>query len=102
MSDSDSDTPLVAFASITISDSAWKSAPTYPPVYLSTLSEYLPQPKQKLKVLKVEELIDNDKEEKHISWAKETYENSLDIDPVFEKFTRRVAVEGEQCVRFVN
>jgi len=102
-SDTDSDTPLTAFASLNVSDSAWKSAPTYPPVYLSTSSEYLsPQPKQKLpKGLVVEELADDDKKGKEISWAKETYENSLEVDQVFERFTRRVALEGEQCVRFV-
>ena len=75
----------------------------YPPVYLSTSSEYLsPQPKHKLpKGLEVEELADDDKKKKEISWAKETYENSLEVDQVFERFTRRVTLEGEQCVRFV-
>jgi len=103
-SDTESDTSLLtALASTTISDSTWKSAPSYPPLYLSTVTEYLPpDSKPKLpKGLQVEELGDGDKKAKDVSWIKETYEDSLEVDQVFEKFTKRVAVESSQCVRFV-
>ena len=103
-SDTESDTSLLtALASTTISDSTWKSAPSYPPLYLSTIAEYLPpDSKPKLpKGLEVEEFGEGDKKEKDVSWIKETYEDSLEVDQVFEKFTKRVAVESRQCVRFV-
>ncbi|KAF8159766.1 programmed cell death protein 2 [Crassisporium funariophilum] len=93
---------LTAMASTTITESPWRSAPTYPPLYLSTVGEYLPpQPKAKLpKGVQVTELGDEDKKDKDMSWAPETYENSLDLDQVFERFTKRVGYEGEQCVRY--
>ena len=34
--------------------------------------------------------------------AMEGYENSLDVDQVFERFVRRVSYEGEQCIRCVS
>ncbi|KAF4610476.1 hypothetical protein D9613_006769 [Agrocybe pediades] len=104
--DSDSDDSdeslLTALAATTITESPWRTAPSYPPLYLSTVSEYLPpQPKPRLpQGVKIEDLGDDDKKDKDISWAKETYENSLDVDQIFEKFTKRVGYEGEQCVRY--
>jgi pre-rRNA-processing protein TSR4 len=94
---------LTALAATSISESAWKSAPSYPPLYLSTVSEYLPPPpKPRLpKGVQVEDLGEDDKKDKDISWAKETYEDSLEVDQVFERFMNRVKHEGEQCVRFV-
>jgi pre-rRNA-processing protein TSR4 len=94
---------VTALASTTICDSAWKSAPSYPPLYLSTLTEYLPpQAVPKLpKGLKIEDLGEEDKKDKDITWAKEKYEDSLELDQVFERFTQRVAIEGKQCIRFV-
>ena len=50
----------------------------------------------------MEDLGDEDKKDKDISWAKETYEDSLEVDHVFERFTKRVGYEGEQCVRLVT
>jgi hypothetical protein len=38
----------------------------------------------------------------HVSWATETYENSLPMDHVFERFTKRVGYEAKQCVRFAT
>jgi len=95
-----SDSLVTALASTSISDSAWKSAPSYPPLYLSTLIEYLPpQTVPKLpKGLTVEDVIEKDKD---VTWTKENYENSLGLDQVFEKFIQRVAIEGKQCIRFV-
>ena len=91
-------------ASTTLNESPWPSAPSYPPFYLSTVSEYLPPPpKPRLpQGVKVEDLGDEDKKDKDISWAKETYEDSLEVDHVFERFTKRVGYEGEQCVRLVT
>lgn len=102
-SDDSDDSLLTALAAATITESPWRSAPSYPPLYLSTVFEYLPpQPKPRLpQGVKVEDLGDDDKKDKDIGWAKETYENSLEVDQVFEKFTKRVAYEGEQCVRSV-
>lgn len=105
-SDDDSDTEeelLTALAATLISESAWKSAPSYSPLYLSTTSEYIPPPqKPKLpKGVQVEDLDGDDKKDTDMTWAKETYEDSLEVDHVFERFMNRVKHEGEQCVRFV-
>ncbi|KAJ7746916.1 programmed cell death protein 2 [Mycena maculata] len=94
---------LTALASTTLEESPWRSAPSYPPLYLSTCSEYLPaQPKLKLPpgVQVVDPLDDPGKGDKDVSWISEAYENSLDVDQVFERFTKRVAYEGDQCVRY--
>ncbi|KAF9478290.1 hypothetical protein BDN70DRAFT_880168 [Pholiota conissans] len=93
---------LTALAATSIAESEWKSAPSYPPLYLSTVSEYLPPPpKPRLpKGVEVGDLGDDDKKDKDISWAKETYEDSLEVDQVFERFMNRVKHEGEQCVRY--
>ncbi|KAG6868185.1 hypothetical protein C0993_006398 [Termitomyces sp. T159_Od127] len=102
---SSEDELLSAMASVTVTDSPWKVAPSYPTLYLSTVSEYLP-PQSKLKVphdTQVDSLDDGDRKggkEKDISWASEPYEDSLEMDHVFERFTKRVAYEGEQCVRY--
>ncbi|KAH9479635.1 putative 20S rRNA accumulation protein 4 [Psilocybe cubensis] len=99
---SDEESLLTAMAEATISESPWRSAPSYPPIYLSTVAEYLPpQPKPRLpQGIKVEDLQDDDRKEKDVSWAKETYEDSLEVDQVFERFMKRVGYEGEQCVRY--
>jgi pre-rRNA-processing protein TSR4 len=96
---------LTALAATTLEESPWRSAPSYPPLYLSTCSEYLPaQPKLKLPpgVQIVDSLDDPGKGGKDVSWIAEAYENSLDVDQVFERFTKRVGFEGDQCVRYVT
>lgn len=104
---SSEDELLSVMASVTVVDSPWKAAPSYPPLYLSTVSEYLP-PQSKSKPLHETQVTDSldDKDhkggkDKDISWASEPYEDSLELDHVFERFTKRVAYEGEQCVRSV-
>ncbi|KAG6888568.1 hypothetical protein C0995_007357 [Termitomyces sp. Mi166 len=93
---------LTAMASVTVTGSPWKAAPSYPPLYLSTVSEYLPpQPKPKVPqgTQVTDPLDDEDRKgskDKDISWASEPYEDSLEMDHVFERFTKRVAYEGEQ------
>ncbi|KAJ6591843.1 programmed cell death protein 2 [Mycena vulgaris] len=108
-SDAESDTGssddelLTALAATTVEESPWKSAPSYPPLYLSTCSEYLPgQPQLKLPpgVQVVDPLDEPSKGGKDVSWIAEAYENSLDVDQVFERFTKRVGYEGDQCVRY--
>jgi pre-rRNA-processing protein TSR4 len=92
---------LTALASVTIAESPWRCAPSYPTLYLSTMGEYLP-PHAKPKVpkgIQVSELGDEETKDKDVSWATETYENSLEMDHVFERFTKRVGHEGKQCVR---
>ena len=92
---------LTALASVTIAESPWRNAPSYPTLYLSTVGEYLP-PQAKPKVpkgIQISELGDDEKKEKDVSWATETYENSLEMDHIFERFTKRIGYEGKQCVR---
>ncbi|KAF7370822.1 putative 20S rRNA accumulation protein 4 [Mycena sanguinolenta] len=99
-SDASSEELLTALAATTLEESPWRAAPSYPPLYLSTCSEYLPaQPKPKLPpgVEVVESLDDPGKGGKDVSWIAEAYENSLDVDQVFERFTKRVGFEGDQC-----
>jgi len=110
LSDAESDSAssdeslLTAMASASVEESPWRSAPSYPPIYLSTISEYIPpQQKRNLPVgVQVTDPSDepDKKSDKNISWASESYENSSDVDRVFERFTKRVGYEGEQCVRY--
>lgn len=96
---------LTALASATIAESPWKSAPSYPALYLSTASEYLPpqsKPKLPSGAHVTDPLDENGKAGKDISWASEAYEDSLEMDHVFERFTKRVGFEGEQCVRYAS
>ncbi|GJE91106.1 Programmed cell death protein 2 C-terminal domain-containing protein [Phanerochaete sordida] len=100
--ESNSDEELVtAMASSTLESTAWASAPSYPALYMSTMAEYVP-PEQKspFKVEEVAEEVDDGKKGKDSTWAMEGYENSLDIDQVFERFIKRVGYEAEQCIRY--
>ncbi|KAG6916558.1 hypothetical protein DXG01_006384 [Tephrocybe rancida] len=105
-SSSEDEELLTAMASATVSESPWKAAPAYPALYLSTVSEYLPpQAKPKLPPgTQVTDPLDNDDrkggKDRDISWASEAYEDSVEMDHVFERFTKRVGYEGEQCVRY--
>ncbi|KAJ4492658.1 programmed cell death protein 2 [Lentinula edodes] len=95
-------TLLIAMTNATLSESPWAAASAYlPPLYLSTASEYLP-PKPKAKVPFGAQVSELAVEEggKDISWAFEPYENSLEVDQVFERFIKRVGYEGEQCIRY--
>lgn len=101
-SSSEDETLATALAATTLESSAWKDAPHYDALYLSTDSEYLPPaPKPIIPASAV--LVDDedlDKKSKDASWSMEGYENSLDIDHVFERFTKRVGYEAEQCLRY--
>ncbi|PCH44397.1 hypothetical protein WOLCODRAFT_123482 [Wolfiporia cocos MD-104 SS10] len=89
-------------ASATLDDSLeWSKAPAYDPMYLSTVAEYLP-PARKMKIPAGAEIVedDEDKKGKDGGWTLEGYENSIEVDHVFERFTKRVGYEGEQCLRY--
>jgi len=74
----------------------WKDMPSYPPHYLSTISEYLqPEPKAKTN-MKVDDGLGDGKTKGGL----EAYENSMNVDEVFSRFTKRVECEGEQCIRY--
>ncbi|TEB21844.1 hypothetical protein FA13DRAFT_1766586 [Coprinellus micaceus] len=100
---SDSEGSLItAMAGTTISESVWKNAPSYPALYLSTLSEYIPaKPKTALPPgVQILDPTDDGKDGKDTPSVSEPYENSLEIDEVFDKFSKRVEIESEQCVRY--
>jgi pre-rRNA-processing protein TSR4 len=105
LGEEDSDDELVtAMATATLKDSPWASAPRYSPLYMSTTAEYLP-PAPKSSIPVVEEVLEdngNEKKSKETTWALEGYENSLDIDHAFERFSKRIGYEAEQCIRYVS
>jgi pre-rRNA-processing protein TSR4 len=91
---------VVALASATLEDSSWQFAPSYPPQYLSTISEYLPPP-QKAPAERTAGAApdDCDDQESH-PWATEKYESSMHTDHIFDSFNDRTAHEPQQCVRW--
>ncbi|KAK1222841.1 hypothetical protein PQX77_014263 [Marasmius sp. AFHP31] len=89
---------VVAMASTTLDESPWKSAPHYPPLYLSTTAEYVPAAEKPKIAPKVSQ--EGDDKDDIGKWVSETYENSLDVDQVFDRFAKRVGYEGEQCIRY--
>lgn len=77
----------------------WSSFPAYKPIYLSTISEYLPSSlKSKTKAA---DFLDDDVGDNKASkdWGLEGWEKPVDVDGVFEKFVKRVSSENKQCVR---
>ena len=90
---------IVALASVTLVDTLWQSAPSYPPQYLSTANEYIP-PSNKARDEHTSGIIDDNglTQEGH-AWAPEKYENSTHTDHVFDRFNERTAHEPQQCVR---
>lgn len=89
-----------ALAKTSLNDvyAVWRDMPAYPPLYLSTISEYLrPEPKAKTNIKVDDELGDC-----KTKGGLEAYENSMNMDEVFSRFIKRVECEGEQCIRWVN
>ncbi|EJD07484.1 uncharacterized protein FOMMEDRAFT_137786 [Fomitiporia mediterranea MF3/22] len=106
------------------STSPWSSIPSYTPAfYLSTATEYVPPaPKPKVPIAAVDDEDDDigaglgkskkaearraEKEKKGQDelkgWesAMEGYEDSMEVDKVFERFARIAGYEGEQCIRY--
>ncbi|KAI5995699.1 programmed cell death protein 2 [Pisolithus albus] len=96
------DSLITAMASTTIQESPWTAAPSYPPIYLSTMAEYIPPaPKAKLPDnARMEDSADDDKGGKDGAWGLEAYENTLKVDLVFERFTKRISHTADQCLRY--
>ena len=102
--DEDEDALVAAVASASLGDSLWKDVPQYSPLYLSTVSEYLPAP-PKVKIptgAAVDSDGDKDSKKGGGGWSMEGYENSMEVDHAFERFSKRVSYEGEQCLRYVS
>jgi pre-rRNA-processing protein TSR4 len=100
--DAAEDELVTAIAAATLEDSVWLNVPAYPALYLSTCSEYLPPaPKIKLPVgtTNPEDDLEGGQGAGGGGFAPEGYENSMDTDPVFDRFSARVAHEPEQCLR---
>jgi pre-rRNA-processing protein TSR4 len=89
---------IVALASVTLVDSLWQTAPSYPPQYLSTANEYLPPP-NKTHERTAGIVDDNGVQEEGHTWGSEKYEKSMRTDHVFDRFNERSAHEPQQCVR---
>ncbi|KAF7317965.1 PDCD2-C domain-containing protein [Mycena kentingensis (nom. inval.)] len=100
-SSSDDEELLTAVATVTLDDSPWRSAPSFPAVYIDTHSEYLP-PASQSRLPPGVQIVDpqDDSAPTGNAWTSESYENSLDIDQVFQRFTKRVEYEGKQCLRY--
>ncbi|EIN06067.1 hypothetical protein PUNSTDRAFT_73370 [Punctularia strigosozonata HHB-11173 SS5] len=95
---------VTAMAGATLDTSPWAAAPAYPAQYLSTTAEYLPPP-PKAKLPAGVSVDDPDAESGKGKggggeWGLEGYENSMELDHVFERFTKRAGYAGEQCVRY--
>lgn len=94
---------VIAMASASVEESPWLASPAYkPPLYLSTIGEYLPPaPKSKVPagVDVHDPALDDEEKGKGPSWAFEGYENSVELDHVFERFLKRAGFEGQQCLR---
>ncbi|KAI0955134.1 hypothetical protein AcW1_006806 [Taiwanofungus camphoratus] len=90
-----------SMAAASLENSPWAAAPAYSPLYLSTVSEYLPPaPKVKVPSSADFDVDDDGRKAKDSGWAMEGYENSIEVDHAFERFTKRVGYEGEQCLRY--
>lgn len=109
-SDSESTPSVVEALTSRVSEaSPWSKQPGFkPPLYLSTSMEYIPPPPKMPKVPSAEEILDErdregkgNKSKDDDGWnsAMEGYENSLNMDHVFERFATRTSCEGEQCIR---
>lgn len=89
-----------ALAKTTLNDVyvVWKDMPSYPPLYMSTVSEYLPpEPKAKGNIK-----VDDGLKDGKTKGGLEAYENSMNVDEAFSRFTKRVECEGDQCIRRVT
>ncbi|KAI0028095.1 programmed cell death protein 2 [Vararia minispora EC-137] len=97
-SDSDFDSIIVALNSVSLSDLPWASAPSYCPLYLSTVSEYFEPEREESKNVSMD--ASSEGQEARERWSAEIYEESLETDHVFDRFNHRVATEPQQCVRY--
>jgi pre-rRNA-processing protein TSR4 len=98
-STSSSRSVVVALASTALTDSLWKLSPSYAPQYLSTISEYIPRPKNTPAEHATGGVTDIGGDQESHTWTSEKYENSLRTDHVFDRFNERASHEPQQCVR---
>ncbi|KAG8933035.1 hypothetical protein FRC01_011255 [Tulasnella sp. 417] len=88
----------------------WATAPSFKPLYLSSVSEYLvpeAKPKQLIKNVKVSDGLDDldagsggGRGGAGGKWKTETYEKGASTDEIFSRFSKRVVNEGKQCLRY--
>lgn len=89
---------LTAMTAARITDSPWSDAvPHHTAWYLSTAYEYVDPPSKPKASAPSSE--GNENVNSGAEWSSETYEDSLEVDRVFERFSSKVAFEPEQCVR---
>lgn len=89
-----------ALESTKLDDSSiWNSTPSYAPLYLSSISEYIPPPPKEKAIHVDDGLDDRDRKNQKSMSVLEAYENSMNLDEVFSRFSKRVSYEGEQCIR---
>jgi len=74
-------------------DRDWSSVPSYSPLYLDTVSEYIAPPSATISQI-------NNPGVGQEVWGGESYEPTKGIDEVFEKFVLRVGQEPQQCIRY--
>ena len=84
----------VAITSLDESVPDWSSVPSYAPLYLNTVWEYITPSMKPKHPPKLTGGHDHDGQ-----WGTESYERTQGIDDIFEKFTLRVNEEPQQCVR---
>jgi len=92
----------LAFESTSITPSSdlalWTSSPAYQPLYLSTVNEYIPaEPSPETKAALTTSVGSGTAG----GWTAEAYESSK-LDEVFDKFSKIVANEGSQCIRYAK
>jgi pre-rRNA-processing protein TSR4 len=75
-------------------DRDWSSVPSYSPLYLDTVSEYIAPPSATIPQV-------NNRGVGQGVWGGESYEPTKGIDEVFEKFVLCVGQEPQQCIRRV-
>lgn len=80
---------------VSLDTSQWDSLPSHPAKYLATIDEVITTTTARAMS---KEYTDDASVGGEVT-GPELYENSLDTDPLFDRFTRRVSNEGEQCVR---
>jgi len=81
-------------------DPAWSSQPSYRPLYLSTVQEYItPKPPPSVSKKPIQEA-QSSSDTGGAPWGAEPYEVMRKVDDVFERFVARVQEEPQQVLRY--
>jgi pre-rRNA-processing protein TSR4 len=99
-SPSDDSVLTTAMAGVALEESGWIHSPFFSATYLSTMTECLPPATSKSSHDVQIDVVDAEAG-KDVSWNLENYEDSLQVDRVFEVFSKRVGYQSGQCVRYV-